>query len=117
MCELDVYVKRADSSSKVASEVTYARAEYGALAVRDVFGSTKKFESAIISEIDINRERMELRESPILGSILQFISACDDCLSTGKYETDVQDRWEEVKARGDQMIRNLWIKFEKAKVR
>lgn len=115
MCELDVYVKRPGSSPKVASEVIYAGAERGALVVRDIVGSTKKFEGIIISEIDINHERMELRESPILGPVLEFISAYDDCLSRDTYEADLQDRWEEVKSRGDQMVRDLWIKFKKAK--
>lgn len=117
MCELDVYMNRLDSSAKVASEVIYAGVDRGTLVLRDIVGSTKKFEGIIISEIDINRERMELRESPILGPVFKFISAYDDCLSKGKYDTDLQDRWEEVKARGDQMVRDLWTKFEKAKVR
>ena len=117
MCELDVYMKRLDSSAKVASEVVYAGVDRGTLVLKDIVGSAKKFEGIIISEVDINRERMELRESPILGPVLEFISAYDDCLSKGKYETDLQDRWEELKACGDEMVRDLWTEFEKANVR
>jgi len=114
MCELDVYMKRSDSNPKIASEVIYARAECGELVIRDIVGSTKRFQGAIISEIDINRERLELRESPILEPVLEFISAYDDCLSTGKYEADLQRLWEEVKGKGDQIIRDLWVKLKKA---
>lgn len=114
MCELDVYLKRLDSNEKVASEIIHAETEHSALVLRDILGSTKKFERSIISGIDINRERMQLRESPILGAALDFISAYEDCLSAGKYDADLQDRWEEVKARGDQMVRDLWAKSKKA---
>jgi predicted RNA-binding protein len=114
MCELDVYMKRSDSNPKVASEVVYAGADRGTLLIRDIAGSTKRFQGAIISELDINRKRLELRESPILESVLQFISAYDDCLSTGKYEAALQGLWEDAKTRGDEMIRDLWPKVKKA---
>ncbi len=115
MCELHVYLRRPGSSSKIASEVIYAGADRGALVVRDIVGSTKKFEDIMISEIDISHERMELRESPVLGPVLEFISTYDECLSKGRYERNIEVRWEEVKARGDQMVRDLWTKFKKAK--
>lgn len=114
MCELEVYLKRPNSSQKVASEIIYAAADRGTLFVRDVVGSTTKLDGTIVSEVDINRERMELKESPILRPLLEFISEYDDCLSTGKYEGELEERWEEVKNRGDQMVRELWVKFKKA---
>ena len=115
MCELEVYTKRPESSPKVASEVIYAATEGNALIVKDILGSKKKFEGTIISKLDINHETMELRESPILGPVLEFISLYDEYLSSSKYEQDVEDHWQEVKARGDQMVRDLWTKFKKAK--
>jgi len=113
MCELDVHLKGPGSSAKVASEVIYAGFEYDALVVRDIVGSKKEFTNTIVSEIDIKHESMELKESPILGAVLDFISAYDECLSTGRYAEDLQDRWEEVKARGDRMVRDLWTKSKK----
>jgi len=114
MCELDVYLMRHDSNAKVASEIIYAEAEHGALVLKDIVGSTKKFEGSIISGIDINHERMQLKESPMLATVFDFVSAYERCLSEGRYDTDLQNRWEEVKARGDQMVRDLWAKSKKA---
>lgn len=116
MCELDVYVKRPDSSEKIASEVIYAGVRDGRLVVRDIVGSEKKFENSMISELDINRERLELIESPIFRTVLEFIAAYEDSVSKGRYQSGLQDRWEDVKACGDQMVRNLWSKFEKVEV-
>jgi predicted RNA-binding protein len=114
MCELDVYLTRQDSNAKVASEIIYAATEHGTLVIRDIVGSTKKFEGSIISGIDINHERMQLKESPILATVLDFISVYEECLSKGTYDAGLQDHWEEVKARGDQMVRDLWAKSKKA---
>ena len=115
MCELDVYVKRFDSNAKVASEIIYAGAEGGALVLRDIVGSTTKLEDTIISGIDINHERMELTESPLLSSVVKFIETYENCLSKGEYASDLQDRWDVVKDRGDQMVRALWARSEKVK--
>ena len=114
MCELGVYMKRSNSNPKVASEVVYAGADRGTLVIRDVAGSTKRFQGAIIRELDINRKRLELRESPVLEPVLQFISAYDDCLSSDKYDARLQGLWEDAKRRGDEMIRNLSAKLKKA---
>jgi len=116
MCELDVYLKRSGYSEKVGSEVIYAGVRDAALVVRDIVGSEKKFESSMISEIDINRERLELVELPILRTVLEFIAAYEDSVSKGRYESGLEDRWEDVKACGDQMVRDLWSKSEKAEV-
>jgi len=114
MCELDVYLMRQDSNAKVATEIIYAETEAGAVVLRDIVGSTKKFEGSIISGIDINHERLQLKKSPILATTIDFISTYEECLSKGRYNEDLQNRWEEVKARGDQMVRDLWAKSKKA---
>lgn len=59
MCEFKVFL----SGEKVFEDVIYARAEGGAVMLRDVLGRTKTIHDARIVEVDVARELLVLEGS------------------------------------------------------
>lgn len=59
MCEFEVVF----DGKTVYKDVVYAKVEGKNVIVRDVLGSTKKFENCYIAEIDVGSERLTLASS------------------------------------------------------
>jgi predicted RNA-binding protein len=56
MCELKVFLE----GEKVFEGAVYARAAGGEVSVKDILGTTKKFENVKITEIDVTSEKLVL---------------------------------------------------------
>jgi len=113
MCEFKVSARAGLKEKKVAEDIISAKIEEQELVLRDVLGSAKRFKGMIISEVDVEREVMTLTEIPVLPQILSFIEFYNLCQAQGKYCEEIESKWEEVKASGDELIRSLWKKYEK----
>lgn len=108
MCEFRVSVSSAEKDEVVAEDVVSAKLEKDEMLLYDVLGSVKRVRSTIIKELDVAKEAMVLEEVPMLAQLLSFLEAYRFCLKNGKYTDEVEKRWEELKALGDEMIKSLW---------
>lgn len=112
MCEFKVYLKDVGGESEVAEDVVYAKVLNGAIVLRDILGGLKKLNDVAIVEVDVDKEKMLLKPMPILSQLSAFISLCEQCESRKVYLKDVESLWEEVKLRGDDMVRSLRARFK-----
>lgn len=111
MCEFKVF----DRERLIAQEIVYANVSGNTLALKDVLGFATNVEDVVVSEIDVARETIRLKKSPLIGDVLQFIDAVSRCEESGKYDKNLEDIWQKVKSGGDETIRELWRKTEKMK--
>jgi len=110
MCELKVHVSTLQTSEQVAQDVVYARLETDHVLLKDIVGATHRIPYALISTVDIGKESLSLRQSSIVPSFLQFLEACDGAETNRNY-TQAEERWNDLKAKGDEIVRSLWRKY------
>lgn len=115
MCEFKVYMKAAEGEREVAQEIVQVDVRDGETTLRDILGSSKSVKNAIVSRIDVGRERLELVAVPMLAEIQAFLSEYERCLVEQRYDSDLELRWEDVKAKGDEMVRTLWARYKGVK--
>mgnify|MGYP001071327027 CR=1 FL=1 len=115
MCEFKVYVKTAEGEREVTQDIVQVDVRNGEATLRDVLGSSKSVKNAIVSRIDVGKERLELVEVPMLAEIQAFLSQYERCLGERRYDTDLELRWDDVKAKGDEMVRSLWARYKGVK--
>jgi len=113
MCELKVYIRTPQKDEQVALDVVYADVEGGPVLLKDVLGTTHKIPDALISTVDIGKESLFLRQSSIVGPLLRFLEACETVEATRNY-AEVEESWNGVKAKGDEIARSLWRKYGRA---
>ncbi|MBS7643921.1 CooT family nickel-binding protein [Candidatus Bathyarchaeota archaeon] len=113
MCEFSVYLKAGIREEKIAEDITSVKLEDGVLVLRDVLGTTKNVNNAIIGDLNVDKEVMHLRQLPVLSQLMNFIRIYERCLTEERYVEELETAWDEVKAKGDSVIRGLWIKYVK----
>lgn len=113
MCELKVRLSTSEKDEQVAEDVVYARTETNHVLLKDVLGATQKVSDAMISTIDIGKETLLLKQSSMVGPFLQFLAVCERAQSTRNY-VEVEQSWNDLKAKGDEIVRSLWRKYGRA---
>lgn len=109
MCELKVHVNTTRGNELVAEDIVYARVDADHVLLKDVLGTTHEISDALISTIDIGKESLFLRQSSIVAPFLRFLEACESVETTRNY-TEAEETWNDLKAKGDEIIRSLWRK-------
>ena len=66
MCEFKVTTRTRDGESTIAEDIIRAYYEDGKLVLVDILGNKKYVENALISSIDVSRERLEILQQPEL---------------------------------------------------
>jgi predicted RNA-binding protein len=110
MCELKVSVNTANGSQPIAEDVVYANLEKGHILLKDVLGATREVPDALITTLDIGREHLSLKRSPMVGAFLRFLAACESA-ETSRNTAETEESWNELKAKGDEAVRSLWRKY------
>ncbi len=110
MCELKVHVNTPQGDERVAEDVVYAHVEADHVRLKDVLGATHKIPDALISTIDIGKESLFLRQSPMVAPFLRFLEACQS-VETNRNYIDAEERWNDLKAKGDELVRSLWREY------
>ncbi|MEM3614617.1 MAG: CooT family nickel-binding protein [Nitrososphaerales archaeon] len=108
MCELKVSLKEDGKSVEVAQDVIYVKLSEQNLILRDVLGSSKIVEGALVEELDISKESLILLKSPLLTKVARFLSILNASISTRRYDQSIEAAWEDVKAEGDRCVREAW---------
>jgi mannose/fructose-specific phosphotransferase system component IIA len=108
-----VYLKAGLKEEKIAEDITSVKLENGVLILRDVLGATKNVANAIISELNVDKEVMHLRQLPVLSQLMNFIHIYEKCLTEERYVEELETAWDGVKAEGDSVLRGLWVKYVK----
>ncbi|MEM3437965.1 MAG: CooT family nickel-binding protein [Nitrososphaerales archaeon] len=115
MCEFKVISKEGDKERNVGEDIVYAKFIDDHVLLRDILGEAIKIHGAIIEEVDVNSEILRLVSSPIIIKIKKFLDACNKCDSEKVYDEKLESLWEDVKASGDEIVRNLWKKYRVSK--
>jgi len=110
VCELKVRLNRAQADEQVAEDVIYARNEPSHVLLKDVLGTTRTVPAALISTIDIGNESLLLTQSSVIPPFLRFLEVFQKAESSQSYGL-VEERWNELKAAGDEAVRALWRKY------
>ena len=110
MCELKVHVNTGQKDEQVAQDVVYAHMGENHVVLNDALGAMHIIPDALISEIDIGKETLFLRQSSIVAPFLRFIEACGRLEATRKY-AEAEESWNDLKAKGDEIVRSLWRKY------
>lgn len=111
MCELKVHTgARAD---EVVQDVVYAQVEPDHVLLKNVLGAVNRIPDSLIVTIDIAKESLFLRQSPIVPSFLRFLEACEQAESDENYRL-AEKAWNDLKADGDRLVRALWRKHGRA---
>ena len=71
MCEFKVTMRTRDGESTIAEDIIRAYYEDGKLVLVDILGNKKYVENALISSIDVSRERLEILQQPGLEQELR----------------------------------------------
>jgi len=107
-----VISKSIDSIEDVGTDIVYAKFSNGNVILRDIIGDEKVVESAIIREVNVMKEQLQLFKHPMIGLVFSFLSKYEECIKSGRYSEEVEHLWEEVKSMGSNMVRELWIKLK-----
>lgn len=107
MCEFKVL----NEGRLVAKDIVYASILNGRLILKDALNSPTCAGNALIAEIDVSNETMKVKEDPLIGNMLQFLDSIASCERSAKYDRRLEAIWQEVKCRGDEMIRQLWGRY------
>ncbi|MEM3754736.1 MAG: hypothetical protein QXE19_03515, partial [Candidatus Bathyarchaeia archaeon] len=78
---------------------------------KDILGLSKKVENAIIEEINVNNESIILKRISIFPELMNFLRIYEESEKKCIYMHEVEVAWEEVKAKGDELIKALWSKY------
>jgi predicted RNA-binding protein len=110
MCELKVHLNTHSEERQVAQDVIYAQVQPNHVLLKDILGTAQKIPDALISTIDIGKESLFLRQSSIVSPFLHFIEACERAETTRDY-AEAEERWNDLKAKGDELVRSLWREY------
>ena len=113
MCEFKVIMRNVSDEDKIAEDVVKVFYENEKLVLMDVLGNRVLVEGALITDVDVSNEKLEILQQPIVGSLIKFLEKLLGCLQKGKYDLEVEKVWREVKSKGEHMIRELREKFRK----
>ncbi|MEM2897618.1 MAG: CooT family nickel-binding protein [Candidatus Bathyarchaeia archaeon] len=116
MCEFKVYIVENEGMKKIAEEIIKAKFEDGHIELSDILGSSKRVDDALIEEINVNKECLLLRRILILPEVMNFLRIHKECEEKGVYMPEIETAWEEVKAKGDELIKKLWNEFGRKKL-
>lgn len=111
MCEFRVVSKTDKGEQDVGEDIVHVRVSDGAVELKDILGVTSTVNEAMIEEVDVKSEVLKLVASPLLPKLHRFLEAYRKCEAEKAYSEDVENLWNEVKAFGDETIRNLWKKY------
>jgi len=117
MCEFKVYVLENGEMKKIAEEIIKAKLKNGYIELNDILGLSKKVENVLIEEINVNNESLLLKKTFMLPEVMNFLRIYEECEEKEVYMPEIETAWEEVKAKGDELIKTLWKKFGRKKSR
>ncbi|NWG08871.1 MAG: CooT family nickel-binding protein [Nitrososphaerales archaeon] len=115
MCEFKVFSRRGEKEQEVAEDIVYAKASDKYVILRDILGLAIKIPGAVIDEVDVGSEILKLSASPIILKLNKFLKTCDRCKADRVYSDELEALWNEVKASGDEAVRELWKKYGRRK--
>jgi predicted RNA-binding protein len=115
LCEFKVFRKMGEKEQEVAEDIVYAKVSDEYVILRDILGSAIKIPGAVIEEVDVGSEILKLSASPIIYKLKKFLKACDTYEADRAYSDELEALWDEVKASGDEAVRELWNKYGKRK--
>lgn len=110
MCELKVQIGAAQENRPVAQDIIHAFVKPDHVLLKDVLGATHTIPEALISTVDIGKELLLLRQSPIVPSFLRFLEALESVEINHDYAL-AEEEWNGLKAKGDELVRSLWRKY------
>jgi predicted RNA-binding protein len=111
MCEFKVYILENGEMKKIAEEIIKAKLENGYIELNDILGSSKKVENALIEEINVSKESLTLKKVFIFSELMNFLRIYKESEEKCIYTPEIEVAWEEVKAKGDELIKTLWKKY------
>ncbi|MGQ9718452.1 MAG: CooT family nickel-binding protein [Nitrososphaerales archaeon] len=117
LCEFKVFSKRGEEEQEVAEDIVYAKASDEYVLLRDILGGAIKVPGVVIEEVDVGSEVLKLSASPIILKLNKFLKTCNRCEADRAYSDDLEALWNEVKASGDETVRELWKKYGRRKGR
>jgi len=107
MCEFKVVVQKGNDKVKIAEDIVKVFYENEKLVLMDVLGNKTSVEGAIITNINVSNEKLEILQQSIIGPIIKFLGKISECLQKGIYDLEVEETWKEVKSRGELTIKEL----------
>ncbi|MHA1581818.1 MAG: CooT family nickel-binding protein [Candidatus Baldrarchaeia archaeon] len=66
MCEFKVVIRRGDSEDKIAEDIIKVFYENEKLVLMDILGNKTLVEGALIANVDVSDEKMEILQQPIV---------------------------------------------------
>ncbi|MFQ5710689.1 MAG: CooT family nickel-binding protein [Candidatus Geothermarchaeales archaeon] len=111
MCEFTVFRGAKDAEEKVAEDIIRVKMGDGDLFLYDVLGRLTRVENSLIEELSVDKERMRIAKMPILSPLLRFAQIYERCLAEGRFLEEIEAALEDVKRRGDEVIRSLRLKY------
>lgn len=112
MCEFKVFLRDDNGLRMIAEDIVFVKLHGSKLVLQDVIGQEVQLKSAIVSEVNVPKERLELFSNPLIGKVLNFVEKYAECIRTNTYNEELEEIWEEIKAEGSEMIRTLWMKLK-----
>ena len=100
MCEFRVVLRKPEGTEEVALDVVRAAYEDGGLVLIDITGRSRKVDGAIIVDVNVPKEQLELLGHPLLGRFLNIVFAH----VRGADKETLRAMWEEFKRAGDDVF-------------
>jgi len=113
VCEFKVVIRKANGEDKIAEDIVKVFYENEKLVLMDVLGNKTLVEGALITDVDVSNEKLEILQQPIVGSLIKFLEKLFECMQKSTYDLEVEKAWKEVKSRGKLMVKELWEKCGK----
>ncbi|RLE50733.1 MAG: hypothetical protein DRJ31_00130 [Candidatus Methanomethylicota archaeon] len=109
MCEFKVYVNGMEMFKDIV-EVSYFGDK---LILTDILGERRELDSSMVVKVSVQNETLEISKNPLIGAVLRFLGRCEEVRRRGVYNVDVEKALEDIKAIGDNMVRDLWKTYFK----
>jgi len=109
LCEFKVFSGPQEKQELIAEEITNVELNENSLILTDILGRTTKVEGALITEVDVKNESLQVYKSPFIFELLRLFLSCERQERSALNQ--LESAWKALKARGDEVINSLkWTK-------
>ena len=109
MCEFKVYL----NNTEILEDVVRVKYVDGKMELTTVLGEKKELEDAMIIQVDVSKERLEVIQNSMIGALLKFLRLYDKVIREQKYHEELECALDDIKAIGDSLVRKTWKNYVK----